>query len=276
MERVLQRRIEHHLENNKVFSATQCGFRRNRSTTDILAILKHNIVESKKDKEYCLVTYLDLESAYDCVWHAGLITKVKSLGIHDDILKLLTNYLKDCTIKVRIGARESRNKPLTRGLPQGAVLSPTLFNVMLYDIPKSQSVKVVSYADDITLLTSNRDIQEAQQDMQNYLRILTTWLGKWKFILNPSKCSFQIFTNKRSIPNVNLQVARQQIPQTEQQRVLGVIFDAPKLTLSHHLTYLKNDCNKRLGAMRSISSNRIKLVIHQLYPEQVRIRKCHV
>ena len=79
---------------------------------------------------------------------------------------------------------------------------------------------------------------------------------RWKFILNPAKCSYQIFTNKRSIPQIDLEISSQKIDQKDLQKVLGIILDAPKLTLKQHVHYIKNDCSRRLNIMRAITSNK--------------------
>ena len=255
MERIIQRRIEYHLETHYVFSSNQAGFRRGRSTMDILATLKHIITQAIDQGKYCLVVYLDLEGAFDCVWHHGLIYKMKQLGFGPDILNWVFDYLTGRTIRVRVGNELSDTRPLNRGLPQGAVLSPTFFNIMLQDIPKSNIIKILSYADDITLSTTASNMNEARVSMQNYLNILTTWLHKWKFMINPNKCSFQILTNKRIIPHTILKISSQLIPRVEKQRVLGIIFDAPKLTLVSHISYIKNECNRRINVLRAISSN---------------------
>ena len=256
LERILKRRLEFFLETNNVFPATQTGFRKCRSTVDCLSTLKHMIMDSFSQKKYCVVAYLDLQSAYDCVWHDGLLFKLKSLQVNSHLINWIRNYLNDRKVNVRIGLHLSEERILDKGLPQGAVLSPILFNVMLHDIPKSDNVKVISYADDISLVCMSENLNEAQYHMQHYLNTLTSWLTRWKFILNPQKCSYQIFTKKRNVPNLTLLISNQNIEQCENQRVLGVIFDAPKLTFKEHVIYLKTECTRRLSVLRSISSNR--------------------
>ena len=255
LERILKRRLEHFLETNGVFAATQTGFRKCRSTIDCLATLKHIVTNSFSQKKYCLVTYLDLQSAYDCVWHNGLLFKLEALKVNCHFINWLKNYLKNRKVSVRVGLDLSEEKVLDKGLPQGAVLSPILFNVMLHDIPRSDKVKVISYADDISLICTSESLNEAQYHMQQYLNSLNLWLTRWKFIVNPHKCSYQIFTKKRYVPDLNLLISNQNIGKSDNQRVLGVIFDAPKLTFREHVNHLKAECSRRICVLRSISSN---------------------
>lgn len=254
MERVIQRRLDHYLEITNVFPATQNGFRRGRSTTNCLAILKNIIHSGFQKKETTIVVYLDLQGAYDGVWHDGLIYKMKMLKINHHIVNWTKNYLSNRRIKVRVGSSLSNERELAFGLPQGAVISPILFNIMTHDIPKHPKIKTIMYADDITICSSAKDVHEARNTIQEYLKLLTAWLKHWKFKLNPQKCSYQVFSKKRNIPDINIKVLNQNISITRDQRVLGVIFDAPKLNFNSHVLHLKQECTRRLNVIRALSS----------------------
>ena len=89
MERIIKQRLEYFLECNNVFPATQAGFRKCRSTIDILAILKHRITQSRNKDKVCLVTYLDLDSAYESVNLAGLLKKLSRLRV-DPYIEMLS------------------------------------------------------------------------------------------------------------------------------------------------------------------------------------------
>ena len=127
---------------------------------------------------------------------------------------------------------------------------------MLYDIPLDDKVKVLSYADDITLVAHAGNIEEAQRNMQQYLNNLSIWIRTWKFKLNAAKCSYQIFTNKKRIPETFINIDGDRIEITNKQRVLGVIFDSPRLSFKPHINHLKIEGNKRMCILKAISSNR--------------------
>ena len=256
MERVIKRRLEFHLEKNDVFTANQSGFRRCRGTIDVLATMKHNITRAMENQEFCVVMYLDLEAAYDTVWHGGLLQKLRQVAADPYLIRWFTDYLTERRVRVRVGTAMSESKLLERGLPQGAVLSPLLFNIMVQDIPKSPHVKVLSYADDITLVTHAINITNAQTYLQNYLWSLNRWIVQWKLKLNANKCAYQIFTKRRNIPNIQLVLNNQPIQKVQQQRVLGIIFDAPKLCFKNHIESLKHEGNRRLTILKAITSCR--------------------
>jgi len=118
------------------------------------------------------------------------------LELEPQLIRWIYHYLKNRSTSVQIGDRLSERQVLSRGLPQGAVLSPTLFNIMMSDLPKSPQVKVLSYADDITLAVVSDTAGAAQQIMQRYLDSLDIWLKKWQFTIKPLKSSPQLFTKK--------------------------------------------------------------------------------
>ena len=86
---------------------------------------------------------------------------------------------------------------LTAGTPQGAVLSPLLFNLMLSDFPTSEDVDLFVYADDISVSCSNSDAGEAKLIMQRYLNKFSRWAETWGLIINLQKTIVQHFTRKK-------------------------------------------------------------------------------
>ena len=256
MERMLQRRIEHFLESRSVLSCYQCGFRRGRSTTDALVLIKHCISSAYAGGKWCLVVFLDLAQAYDCVWHDGLLYKLVRLGCDLRTVLWLRSYLRDRIVKVRVGTSYSESRRLRQGLPQGAVLSPLLFNVMLHDLPSDPHVTVVTYADDITLLCAGNSVCEARHHLQRFLDTLTQWLSKWHFSINAAKSSYQVYSRRRYIPFVSLRLSGHLLSRVSEQRVLGIIFDAPRLTLSPHIHHVRAVCLRRLNVLRALSGIR--------------------
>jgi hypothetical protein len=254
MERIVKNRIEYDLERGDKLRGEQDGFRRGRSTMDSLLKIKHFIDVTFNRGEFCAVVYLDLEGAYDGVWHQGLLHKLLTIGIHKDYVRWIQDYLKDRRGKVSLGVSESSVMPITCGLPQGAVLSPLLFNVMLFDIPVAEEVQLAIYADDITIMCRGTTRDGLRRTLQDYLDMLMNWLTEWKFKVNPTKCSQQIFTRRRLVPDVILRINNTALNAVREQRVLGMIFDAPKLNFAKHVDALKIEGKKRLNFLRAISS----------------------
>lgn len=253
LERVIQRRLEYVVESRGLLSASQCGFRRGQGTLDVLLRLEHTIRKALAAKEICIVTYIDLKSAFDTVWGEGLIYKLIQNGLKGPLIKWLNNYFLERTIKVQVAGSVSEPVKLIAGTPQGAVLSPILFNLMLQDIPQEDGIIQHIYADDITISCCGADPCEVRTRLQNYLKKFVQWADFWGMIINPEKTYIQHYTRKR-IPCPNVKIRNQLIEYKKVQRLLGLYFDSPQLTWKHHIDELKSDCMRRLDLLKALSS----------------------
>jgi ribonuclease HI len=273
MEKIICKRLEYFVENNRMLGKYQCGFRKGLSTIDVLLRLQNRIRQTIDKKEYCIVVYLDLKGAYDRIWHKGLLYKLANMGIRGNMFRWLQNYLSQRKIMVRVGDTLSDQFDIGTGVCQGAVLSPLLFNIMLADIPVEHEVDIYCYADDLTFSTSSKDIVTCTRVMQRYIERLVKWLEGWGLVVSQEKSSMQVFTSKRKNQNAIIRVKKQVIPCKKEQRLLGLILDAPNLTYKAHVNYLTDDIRKRLAIMKvlsSISWGASKKVLRNFYIAYVR------
>ena len=68
------------------------------------------------------------------VWHQGLISKVKSYGVGNTFIRWLSDFLYNRSIRVAIDGISSNLYPVKSGVPQGSVISPTIFLLFLNDL----------------------------------------------------------------------------------------------------------------------------------------------
>ncbi|KAF2351384.1 Reverse transcriptase domain [Trinorchestia longiramus] len=206
IERMIQRILVYWVETNNLLLGEQGGFRRGKSTMDSLLIAKDFIANTFSRKQICISIYMDFDGAYDSVWLEGIIYKLIASGLKKTYVKWVKNYLTGRTVSVSLGPVQPEGVPITWGLPLGAVLSPLLFNSMLSDLPVADGVQLIIHADDITILSKGNSLTEVRTCLQRYLDTLATWFKKWKLIVNPAKCSQQIFTKKHSIADAILRL----------------------------------------------------------------------
>ena len=94
-EKLLNNRIVGHLEKCGLFSDFQYGFRSSRSTADLLTVVSDRIARAFNRSGATQAVALDISKAFDRVWHAGLLHKLKSYGISGQIFGLISSFLSN-------------------------------------------------------------------------------------------------------------------------------------------------------------------------------------
>ena len=100
-ERVIEKHIQKHLEDNGFFSKYKSGFRKSKSTNDHLFRLSQTIMEIFNRGEHVIAAFLDVEKALD-VWHNGLRYKIYQLDLPTELCRWLSDFLVGKVIQVKI------------------------------------------------------------------------------------------------------------------------------------------------------------------------------
>ena len=87
-------------------------------------------------KEHCVAIFFDLEKAYDTTWKYGIMKDLHDIGLRDRLPNFISNFLSDRSFNVRIGSTLSDTFEQEQGVPQGSIISPTLFNIKINNIVK--------------------------------------------------------------------------------------------------------------------------------------------
>ena len=188
-ERIINRRLRIHLEDNDLHNPHQYGFRPGRGTTQALALITEQIAINKSHRGQCQVVLRDITKAFDKVWHLGLKYKILQLELPTILEKLLCDFLDDRMAKIKINTFLGASFNLGCGVPQGSILSPTLFIAYTRDIPTPTQGLNIGYADDITQITGypgkskkimNRITERETERINDYEK-------KWKIKTNVLK-----------------------------------------------------------------------------------------
>ena len=253
MERMVNERLTKYLEVHNSISTYQSGFRKCHSTYDALIRLETNIRETFIRNEFLIVVSLDIEKAYDMVWHYGLLRKVRNLEIKGHMGFYIKNFLQNRVRKVRIGGKISKAYKVKNGTPQGSVISPTLFSIMINNLfEKCEYVEFALFADDGLMMIRTNNLEEGIEKMQRDIEIIEEWSETQGLRFSVEKTKSIIFT-KRPIQNpTNLTMNGKIIQYVDNIRYLGVIFDKT-LTWKSHIENLKAACMKKLILLKSVS-----------------------
>ena len=150
-EKLVNNTILDHLEKCGRFSDFQYGFRSFRSTSDLLTVVSHRIARDFNMSGATRAVALDISKAFDRVWHAGLLHKLKSYGISGQIFGLISSFLSNRRLRVVLDGKSSQEYPVNAGVPQGSILVPTVFLLYINDLPDDVICNIAIYADDTTL-----------------------------------------------------------------------------------------------------------------------------
>ena len=167
MEKIIRKKVVYHLESNNLLSQQQHGFRTNRSCLTQLLEYLFDLENALDDGECVDTVYLDCRKAFDTVPHQHLIAKAQCMGIENQILQWITDFLLERMQRVSVQGRYSSWRDVWSGVPQGSVLGPTLFLMYIDDLLKGMKSSGKLFADDAKVyrrIRSPNDMTDLQDD----------------------------------------------------------------------------------------------------------------
>ena len=151
LERMINSRLIWFLESNGLITNFQCGFRSKQSTVDHLVRLETFVREAFIKKEHLTAVFFDLEKAYDTTWKYGIMRDPNDFGLKGRLPNFIDNFLSNRCFKVRVGTTLSDLQGQEEGVPQGSILSVTLFSIKINNIVNALNpgVDCSLYVDDL-------------------------------------------------------------------------------------------------------------------------------
>ena len=253
-ERILNDQIWKHLEAFKLLTDVQFGFRHQRSSADLLALLTEHISQVLDKRGESRSVALDISKAFDRVWHAGLLHKLSSYGIQEKFLSLIASFLSNRSMSVVVNGCRSQTCSVNAGVPQGSILGPTLFLLYINDLPENVLSKIVLYADDATLFNSYIDRSNSNSRSSLCSRLdadllsIKNWGDKWLVNFNASKTQDLQHSRLRCEPMPELSMSNQKIRSTSSSSILGVTI-ANDLSWAAQIRSVGKRASQRIGSL---------------------------
>ena len=189
LERMINKRLTWFLESNNHISRFQSGFRSDRSTTDNLVRVETFIRDAFIKKEHVVAVFFDLEKAYDTTWRYGILKDIHKLGLRGRLPTFIENFLADRTMQVRVCSSLSDYYDQEQGVPQGGVLSRTLFSIKINDIVKclGNLTDCSLYVDDFCICYRSKRMATIERQLQQNLNKIENWVTSNGFKFSKSK-----------------------------------------------------------------------------------------
>lgn len=221
LEMVMHKQLSLHFENFNLLSDSQFGFRQGRSTTSaVLEVINHTL-EAFERRETVALSLLDLSKAFDCVPFDSILNKLQAYGVSDRACKIISSYLSGRKQYVSCKGANSSMLEVTLGVPQGSVLGPFFFTIIINDLPQHLNVKSVIYADDTSIFASHRNVDVLQENIKSAQTDAQNWFTFNKLNCNPEKTQ-----------NILLSLAN--VTQAQPVKLLGFYIDQ-KLSWNEHI-----------------------------------------
>ena len=155
---------------------------------------------------------LDITKAFDRVWHAGLLHKLKSYGVSGQIFGLISSFLSNRQLRVVLDGKSSQEYPVNAGVPQGSTLGPTPFLLYINDLPDDVICDIGIYADDTTLYSKCDQASDLWQqlelafELESDLRDTVEWSKKWLVDFSAGKTQLVSFDQSNKNGSIDVKI----------------------------------------------------------------------
>ena len=176
--------------------------------------------------------HLIYPKAFDRVWHAGLLHKLKSYEISGQIFGLISSFLSNRRLRVVLDGKSSQEYPVNAGVPQGSILGPTLFLLYINDLPDDVICDIAIYADDTTLYskcdqTCNVWQQlEFASELESNLRGTVDWGKKCLIDFNAGKTHQVLFDRSNDNGFIEVKKDGYVLEEKSSVKMLGLNFSS--------------------------------------------------
>ena len=244
-EKIMAHRLKTYLENTQQLNPQQFGFRPGRSIEDIIITALLFLDTHHRQHKKTASISLDIQKAFDKVWHAGLIYKLyNNYNLPDITRKLLSNFIIDRQYSIIHNSKTSTPFFSSAGVPQGSAMSPLIFNLYINDLPqplRENNTLILQYADDLTILIQTSQKNKLRDFIHEQLRSIDNYQSRWLIETNKAKSGVTLFHQHRSSIQGQplIRVNGETIPYKDTSKILGIELDN-KLTLKKHI-------NTRIG-----------------------------
>ena len=263
---MIKQRLDKKVVENKLIGDHQIGFKKGTRPADHLLLLKSITGHYMQNGKKVFACFVDYKKAYDNVWREGLYYKLLMSGINADMVNIIRSMYDNSQQALKINRSVTDPFQSYRGVRQGCVLSPLLFNIFIDDLPhifdkssrpvslNGHKINCLMYADDIVLLS------ETKEGLQKSLDQLSVYSENWYLKINQKKTKTMIFQKHATNKNINVVFNQIRLEEVKQFKYLGTIITSTG-------DFKQNDKYLRLKGLRA-SYQIMKILGRHLKPSK--------
>jgi hypothetical protein len=272
-EKLIKSQLIKHLEENNILSKNQFGFRTGHSTEQAIINLTSELHDAMDKSLKPIVIFLDIKKAFDSINFKILIYKLSKLGLDNNTLELLKNYLSARKQRTRIDMTLSDENIIRNGVPQGTILGPLFFLIYINELCNLKiKGQIISYADDTAIVIKSESWEKTMQIAEETMFHVNSWLEVNKLSLNIEKTIYVPFSILESnLPPENLKLKFHSkncnplnkncncytLKRETNAKYLGVIIDY-RLSWCEHIKYITEITRKLI-----YYTYRLKQIVNQ-------------
>ena len=202
---------------------------------------------------------MDLSKAFGCLLHYLLLLKPKTYGLSENALKLMASYLTNRKQCFKLGNFKSNFQSILKGVPQGSILGPVLFNIFINDIFHFIThCKLYNYADDNTVSHTNTDLKRLIDELVEDSTRLIQWFADSQMKANPGKFQAIAVGKHAHSENICFNLGDNIVKLEDSVKLLGVTIDF-KLDFDEHISNVCKKASRQLNVLKRKGGHLCKL-----------------
>ena len=236
-----------------IFSSLLSAFCKGYSCQSTLLNMIENFKCALDRGEYIACISMDISKAFDCLPHCLTICKLHAYGLSRNACTLIASYLYQRKQRVKIGNIRSSWKETDKGVSQGSILGPLIFNIFMNDLFYFvKHANLFNYADDNSVSVSGKELSIVSGLLQSEAEVTVRWFCENTMEANPSKFQGILLKGNKQANDFKLSVNGHDIEFSKSMTSLGICID-DTLTFDSHINDICLKASRQISALQRLT-----------------------